>query len=75
MDHALEASKRQLQPISLTMGFDKTTYMSKLLSTDLTSKPQDLSLKARRVLEVRDEVFAHWEAQVKQSIAGAQSVA
>ena len=57
------------------MGFDKTTYMSKLLSTDLTSKPQDLSLKARRVLEVRDEVFAHWEAQVKQSIAGAQSVA
>ena len=57
------------------MGSDKTTYMSKLLSTDLTSTPQDLSNKARRVLEVRDEVFAHWEARVKQSIAGAQSVA
>lgn len=49
--------------------------VSKLISTDLTSKSQDLSTKARSVLEVRDEVFAHWEAQVKQSIAGAQSVA
>ena len=43
--------------------------MSKLLSTDFTSKPQDLSLKARRVLELRDKVFAHWEARVPQSIA------
>lgn len=57
------------------MGFDKTMPMSKLLSTDLNSKPQELSDKARRVLQVRDEVFAHWEARVQQSIAGAAGVA
>ncbi|MDB5938668.1 MAG: histidine kinase [Polaromonas sp.] len=49
--------------------------VSKLLSTDLTSKSQDLSTKARHVLEVREEVFAHWEARVRQGIAGAQGVA
>ena len=32
-------------------------------------------IQARRVLEVRDEVFAHWEGRVQQSIAGAKSIA
>ena len=48
--------------------------MSKLLSTDLTSKKQDLSKKAHRVLEVRDEVFAHWETTVREGVAGAEDV-
>ena len=49
-------------------------HMSKLLSTDLTSKKQDLSKKAYRVLEVRDEVFAHWEKKVREGVAGAENV-
>ena len=48
--------------------------MSKFLSTDLTSKKQDLSKKAYRVLEVRDEVFAHWEKKVREGVAGAEDV-
>ena len=48
--------------------------MSKLLSTDLASKKQDLSKKAHRVLEVRDEVFADWETRVREGVAGAEDV-
>ena len=71
----MEESKKAASAYSSTISSDKTIYMSKLLSTNLTSKPQNLSIKARRVLEVRDEVFAHWEAQVRQGIAGAEGVA
>ena len=49
-------------------------HMSKLLSTDLASKKQDLSKKAHRVLEVRDEVFADWETRVREGVAGAEDV-
>ena len=49
--------------------------MPELLSTDLTSSKHDLCEKARQVLELRDDVFALWETQVRDKVAGAQDVA
>lgn len=46
-----------------------------MLSTDLISSNVQLSATARRVLSVRETVFAEWERRVRIRLAGATNVA
>jgi signal transduction histidine kinase len=46
-----------------------------MLSTDLTSTDIQLSATARRVLALREAVFAEWECRVRAKLTGAANVA
>lgn len=46
-----------------------------MLSTDLTTTERHLSTTARRVLALREAVFAQWEYKVRDTLAGAANVA
>lgn len=46
-----------------------------MLSTDLTTTERHLSTTARRVLALREAVFAQWEYRVRAGLAGAANVA
>lgn len=46
-----------------------------MLSTDLTTTERHLSATARRVLALREAVFAEWECRVRLKLSGAATVA
>ena len=46
-----------------------------MLSTDLTNAKIQLSVTARQVLAVREDVFAEWEGRVRARLIGAATVA
>lgn len=46
-----------------------------MLSTDLTNANIQLSVTARHVLAVREDVLAKWEARVRAKLTGAATVA
>jgi hypothetical protein len=45
-----------------------------MLSTNQQSNTKDLSEQSRKVLAIRDKVFAEWEERVRSLISGADEV-
>jgi signal transduction histidine kinase len=59
---------------ALPIAFPKEETQMATLASDQDGKPQILSMTARRMSELRDEIFVEWEKRVRTSVKEADEV-